>query len=553
MQHSPILIVISICLLTACVSTAPATSIASPTFIVSPTPIGPVATPVAPIAGLPHGTDGYPWWNDSIFYEIFVRSFYDSNGDGIGDLNGLISKLDYLHDLGVSGLWLMPIHPARSYHGYDVTNYYAINPDYGTLDDFKRLLTEAHQRGIRIIIDLVLNHTSNQHPWFKAGLDSQSPFHNWYVWSETDPGQPGWHPAVPDSFYYGFFGDHMPDLNYRNPDVTAKLQDIVRFWLKDVGVDGFRLDAAKYLIEDGTSIQNTDATHQWYRNFRPVYKQLNPQAMTIGEVWDLTPTAAAYAQGDQLDLTFDFDLAQAFILSMRTGRASQARDALKINRANFKPNQFGAFLTNHDQNRVMSQIAADVDKAKLGAMLLLTAPGVPFIYYGEEIGMLGKKPDEDIRTPMQWSSDANGGFTTGKPWRDVNSDYKEKNVATQLNDPNSLLSLYRSLIHLRNQHAALRVGDFNAVTTNNPNVFASLRVSKDEAILVITNLSKKAMSDYSLSLKQSPLASGQYHAAPLMGNASAASLTIDAQGGFDVYKPVAMLSPNSMVILQLQR
>ena len=242
--------------------------------------------PVAPISGLPQGTDGYPWWNDSVFYEIFVRSFYDtSGGDGIGDLNGLIEKLDYLQDLGVTGLWLMPIHPATSYHGYDVKDYYSINPDYGTLDDFKRLLAEAKKRNIRVIIDFVLNHTSQEHPWFVASQDAQSPNRSWYVWSKTDPGQPHWHRAANGDYYYGFFGEHMPDLNYTNPEVTARMEDVARFWLQEIGVDGLRLDAAKYLVEEGTVVQNSDSTHQWYRNFRPEYKQYNPDAMTIGEVW----------------------------------------------------------------------------------------------------------------------------------------------------------------------------------------------------------------------------------------------------------------------------
>src|SRR5574342_674378 len=277
------------------------------------------------------GREEFHWWNDTVFYEIFVRSFYDSDGDGIGDFNGITAKLDYLNDgdpntttdLGVTGLWLMPIHPSPSYHGYDVTDYYAVNPQYGTMDDFKRLLAEAHKRGIRVIIDFVLNHTSDQHPWFAASRDPNSPYRDWYVWSKTDPGTGGWRVAY-SGFYYGSFGDTMPDLNYRNPAVAKQMEDVVRFWLKDVGVDGFRLDAAKYLIEEGTVIQNSDSTHSWYRQFRSFYRNLDPQAMTVGEVWDISPTAASYAEGDQLDLTFDFSLAAAFLTSARAGRADEA-------------------------------------------------------------------------------------------------------------------------------------------------------------------------------------------------------------------------------------
>ena len=524
---------------------------ASPTQTVLPRP---AALPVAPIDGLPQGTDGYPWWNDSVFYEIFVRSFYDtSGGDGIGDLDGLISKLDYLHDLGITGVWLMPVHPAASYHGYDVINYYAINPEYGTLDDFKRLLAEAHRRGIRIMIDFVLNHTSDQHPWFKASLDSHSPFRNWSVWSDTDPGRPGWHPAMRDGFYYGFFGEHMPDLNYTNLDVTAAMENVARFWLHDIGVDGLRLDAAKYLIEEGAVIQNSDLTHQWYKNFRLEYKQYNPNAVTIGEVWDLAPVAADYAQGDQLDLTFDFDLAQAIVSGVRVRRAAGIADAFRVNKNVFKPLQFGSFLTNHDQNRVVSQLAGDVDRAKLAAVLYLTGPGVPFVYYGEELGMIGKKPDEDIRMPMQWTADRNAGFTTGVPWRMPNSDYTTKNVATESADPNSILALYRQLIALRNQHAALRVGEYVEVQTNDSAVFASLRVSKAEAVLIVVNLSTDAVSDYRLSVDSSTVQAGEYRAAPLLSEGTPSNLTINAQGGFANYQPLPTLPAQSYLVLQLQK
>ncbi len=564
MKTRLILISILIVLLTACGGAATTTPapIVPPSPIAplapseTPTPIGPLPTPVSPVIGLPQGTDGYPWWNDTVFYEIFVRSYADSGsesgGDGIGDLNGLISKLDYLKNLGITGMWLMPIQPSPSYHGYDVTDYYGVNPQYGTTDDFKRLMSEAHARGIRVIIDFVLNHTSDQHPWFEAARDPQSPFRDWYVWSKTDPGQAGWHVAA-SGFYYGYFTENMPDLNYRTPEVTEKMTDVARFWLQDMGVDGFRLDAAKYLIEDGTSVQNTDATHQWYKNFRPAYKALNPQALTIGEVWDLTSTASEYAQGDQLDLTFDFDLAKAFILAARTGRAAEAVNALNVSLANFKPLQFGTFLTNHDQNRVMSQIGANLDKAKVGALLYLTAPGVPFVYYGEEIAMSGKKPDEDIRTPMQWSNEANGGFTTGRPWRAVNADYTERNVSAQIDNPDSMLALYRNLIRLRNQHAALRVGDFTAINASHASVFASLRVSKAEAVLIIINLGKDPVKDLTLNLDKSPLAAGDYRAVPLFGDGPIANLSVTTQGGFAKYQPLSSLSGFSGVIVQLQR
>jgi glycosidase len=562
MKRYLLLIIIAIASLAACTTSTPTaapsiTPAAPPTPIITPRPTATATAapvpPVASIAGLPQGTDGYPWWNDTVFYEIFVRSFYDSTGDGIGDLNGLIEKLDYLQDLGVTGLWLMPIHPSPSYHGYDVTDYYDINPDYGTLDDFKRLVAEAKQRNIRVIIDFVLNHTSREHPWFVASQDLQSPYRSWYVWSEADPGQPNWHRAANGAYYYGYFWEGMPDLNYKTAEVTEKMNDVARFWLQDIGVDGLRLDAAKYLIEEGTVIQNSDSTHQWYENFRPEYKAYNPDAMTIGEVWDIVSVSADYAQGDELDLTFDFDLAQAIVTGVRARRADGITRAFKINQGVFQPLQFGSFLTNHDQNRVVSQLAGDVDRAKLAAVIYLTGPGVPFVYYGEELGMIGKKPDEDIRTPMQWTPEKNGGFTTGTPWRLPYSDYAKKNVETESADPNSILTLYRQLIALRNQHAALRVGDYVEVQTSNSEVFAVLRVSQEEAALIVVNLGKEAVSDYGLSVTKSNMKPGEYRAVSMLGSAESATLTVNAQGGFEKFQPLPALPPQSYLVLQVQK
>lgn len=561
-----ILAVSLLALLVACVW-RPAAPTTAPTRPVPPaptaTPTPAKAVPVQPVSGLPTGTDGYPWWNDTVFYEIFVRSFYDSNGDGIGDFNGLTAKLDYLNDgdqqtttdLGVTGLWLMPIHPSPSYHGYDVTDYYDVNPQYGTLDDFKRLLAAAHKRGIRIIIDFVLNHTSREHPWFVQAQDRQSPYRNWYIWSDIDPGFTGpwgekvWHYSS-SGYYYAVFWEGMPDLNYKNPAVTAQMQEVARFWLQDVGVDGFRLDGARHLIEEGAVQADSDLTQAWFKTFRPFYKKINSQAMTVGEVWTTTDVVAKYVQGDQFDLAFDFDLANAFVSSAQNRSADDARLHLALATHLFKPGQFATFLTNHDQNRVMSVLGDDVDQAKAAATLLLTAPGVPFLYYGEEIGLLGRKPDEDIRRPMPWTGEANAGFTTGTPWRAPYIDYEKKNVAAQTNDPNSLLSHYRTLIHLRNEHAALRVGDYQEVDANNQTIFASLRVAKGEVVLVVVNLGQDAVRDVQLALDSGPL-SGQYTVVPILGSGTFAGLTSNASGGFDAY-PLPELPANGSLILQLQ-
>ncbi len=536
----------------SCTSALPQTPPPSP----SPTPESALYT----------GTGGYSWWNDTVFYEIFVRSFYDSNGDGIGDFNGLTAKLDYLNDgdpetttdLGITGLWLMPIFPSPSYHGYDVTDYFAVNPQYGTMDDFTRLLDEAHQRGIRVIIDLVLNHTSDQHAWFiQAKNDSNSPYRDWYIWSATDPNYAGpwgervWH-SSPTGYYYGIFESFMPDLNYNNPEVTKQMDEVVRYWLHDIGVDGFRLDAAKHLIEDGSRQANTSATHQWFENFRPAYKAVNPQAMTVGEFFgDSLQTIASYTQGDQLDLAFNFELASALVSSARDADAHPAINFLKYSDKLLPPLQYAAFLTNHDQNRVMNELGNNVQKAKVAASLLLTSPGVPFIYYGEEIGMLGTKPDENIRRPMQWSAEENAGFTVGHPWRTPDSNYTAFNVAGETNDPESLLSHYRALISLRNTRPALQVGNLNLVSTANPAVFASLRLSQGEAILIVINLGAEPASEYSLSLDNSQLATGHYLALPLIGQVPVAELEVNANGGIVDYRPME-LPPYGTLILQLQ-
>jgi len=541
-------------------ATVPATAAATAALAtVAPSPTLLTAAPVQAVQGLPAGTDGYPWWNDTVFYEVFVRSFYDSNGDGIGDLDGLMAKLDYLQQLGVTGLWLMPIQPSPSYHGYDPTDYYGVNPAYGTLPGFKKLVAAAHQHGMRLIIDFVLNHTSDQHPWFVGSQKPDSPYRNWYIWSKTDPGYVGpwgeevWHQAASGDYYYGIFTASQPDLNYRNPDVTAKMDDVTRFWLLDGGVDGFRLDGAKHLIEEGPVQQNSASTHQWYQAFHTFYKGVNPQAMTVGEInGDPSSVVATYAQGDQLDLGFDFPLATTFLDSARSGRAGDVAQALSADVLTFKPEQFATFLSNHDQNRVMSQLAGKVDKARVAAAMLLTAPGVPFIYYGEEIGMVGLGADEEKRTPMQWTAAANAGFTTGTPWELVNPDFaKGRNVAVETADPNSLLATYRSLIQARNQHAALRVGDLFLPQSGSATVLASLRVSHTETVLSVINLGPDPVTAFSLSLAAGPL-KGHYQAAPILGQGPAGALTANGQGGFENYQPVATLPGYGVLILQLQ-
>jgi glycosidase len=492
-----------------------------------------------------------PWWRNAIFYEIFVRSFYDSNGDGIGDFNGITQKLDYLQQLGINAIWLMPMHPSPSYHGYDVLNYYTVNPDYGTMDDFKRLLSEAHKRNIRIIIDLVLNHTSDQHPFFKDALrGQQSKYHDWYVWSDTDKGI-GWHATEgnPPTYYFGLFCDCMPDLNYRNPDVTAEMEKVVKFWLEDIGVDGFRVDAAKHLIEEGQQVENTRATHEWFKGFYQAYKADNPNAFTVGEVFGADASLAKTYTGNQLDEVFNFEVANSILNSVNGGSNIGINSALTFATQGLPDGDYATFLTNHDQDRVMDQLSNDVYKAKVAASLLLTSPGTPFIYYGEEIGMSGSKPDEEIRRPMQWTSGPNAGFTTGTPWEALDTNIAMANVAKESADPQSLLAHYRSLIQIRNDHSALRDGEFYIVDSGNSALYAALRMNKEETVLVLINLSDQPISDFGLTLKDAVLTDGTYKAETLVGGEQVEGPEVTG-GAFQNYKLIKEISPYSTLIVK---
>lgn len=278
------------------------------------------------------------WWETAIFYEIFVRSFYDSNGDGNGDFNGITAKLDTLNDgdpatdtdLGITAIWLMPIFPSPSYHGYDVTDYYAVNPQYGTMEDFNHLLRECHDRGIRVIIDLVLNHTSSQNPWFiQSNENMQSAYRDWYVWSAEDPGPdaPGWWPGL-TGFYYAYFDAGMPDLNYHNPAVTEEVTRMLNFWLKEIGVDGFRIDAAKHLFEEGNKRENVPETYAWFEEFYRTYKAINPQSYIVGEVSGAGARLVDRYTGDKMDMVFNFEMASGIVNSTRGEAASGINSAI---------------------------------------------------------------------------------------------------------------------------------------------------------------------------------------------------------------------------------
>jgi glycosidase len=478
-----------------------------------------------------------------------VRSFYDSDNDGIGDFNGITEKLDYLQELGITAIWLMPIHPSPSYHGYDVINYYAVNLEYGTLDDFKRLLEEAYKRDIRIIIDLVINHTSSLHPFFvAANSNPNSLYHDWYVWADEIQGT-GWHQGN-HGFYYGLFWDGMPDLNYNNPQVTKFAHRISDYWLSEIGVDGFRVDAAKHLIEQDGQIENTSATHDWYQEYYVTYKSNHPDAYTVGEVFGAGALIATTYE-NQFDHIFNFELASGIVNSVNGESNTGINSALTFTLENIDNGDYATFLTNHDQNRVMSVLNGNEEKAKLAAFMLLTLPGTPYLYYGEEIGMQGKKPDEDIRLPMHWSDEENAGFSGSKPWRGPDPNFPQVNVALQENNPDSLLFHYRELIRLRKAYSALRTGQTILLGTGNSGVYAILRSEGDEHLLILANLTKSPIEDYALTLTDEVFQDGTMTLETLFGNDQGTPLTIK-NNLFNNYKPLGKLSPCQAYVFQLK-
>ena len=351
----------------------------------------------------------------------------------------------------------MPISPSPSYHGYDVVDYFEVNPQFGTRDDFRRFLAECHERGIRVIVDLVLNHSSSRHPQFKQALRGDPSARDSYIFVPADEvptirgpwDQVVWH-EVNGQHYYGVFWEGMPDLNYRTPAVTAEAYRIADFWLRDMGVDGFRLDAVRYIIEDGPEMADTPETLQWLAGCRAHVKSVRPDALTVGEVWTSTEIVSDYIQQGAVDLAFEFDLASAILDAARSGAKDKLAYTLDNVAASYPHGRYATMITNHDQDRVASELDEDAARMKLAASILLTLPGVPFLYYGEEIGQVGEKPDEMIRNPMPWTGGVNGGFTAaGRPWEPLQPGHQRRNVAAQDADPDSLLNHYRKLVRLR--------------------------------------------------------------------------------------------------------
>ncbi len=484
------------------------------------------------------------WWNDSVFYEIFVRSFYDSDGDGIGDIKGLIEKLDYLNDgdpqtitdLGITGIWLMPICQSPSYHGYDVTDYKTIEEDYGTNKDFQLFMKECHKRGIKVIVDFVMNHCSSQHPWFQQAKENKSYYRNWFRWKSSKPsylgpwGQPVWHESG-NEYYFGLFWGGMPDLNYKSKAVRKEMFSLTKYWLEEMKVDGFRCDAVKHIFEEKKIMQNVPETFEWWREFHNYYKKIKPEALTVGEAWDSSDIVIQYLDR-RFDFCFEFDLATSVLYAINNSSAIELKQKIQEIIEIYPYHQYGTFLTNHDQDRVMDQLAFSLEKAKFAASIYLTLPGIPFIYYGEEIGMNGAKPDPNIRRPMQWTASENAGFSESDPWQKLNANFTEFNVEEEQEDANSLWYVYRNMISLRQKHPALRRGTIQILESSNEDIFAILRKYEDDIVLLIYNFGSN-QKEITLSFKRSNLQTGSYELTGIIPGQKPISMITNEVGGCD--------------------
>ena len=444
-------------------------------------------------------------WPHGVKYEIFVLAFADGNGDGKGDLKGLTEKLDYVQNLGVNGIWLMPIMPSPSYHKYDVTDYKEIHPDYGTLDDFKLFVTEAHSRGIHVVVDLILNHTSKQHPWFlEASSGKDSPYRDYYVWADRDSiadeiskktitldsdNITQWHAVNGDveaEHYYGFFSGHMPDLNFDNPKVRNECVDIAKFWLEEMKVDGFRFDAAKHIYPDDRAVDN----HEFWKWYKEELKNIKPDVYLIGEVYSLiAEEVVPYTIG--LPSLFNFEMGDAITNAIVEGKDTVGLIDKYIKQAELfrsvNPDFLDSpILSNHDQNRIASELGNNINKIKVAASILLTLPGAPYIYYGEELGMLGMKPDEFIREPFLWGQDS---YTTSWTVPRFSTETTVQSLALQELDQQSVYHHYKKWIAYRNSSKILTYGNIMAVSGIPNEVIGLKRSFENQSALVLHNIS----------------------------------------------------------------
>jgi maltose alpha-D-glucosyltransferase/alpha-amylase len=489
------------------------------------------------------------WYKRAVFYEVLIRGFYDSNGDGTGDLRGLTQKLDYLQWLGVDCIWLLPIYasPLRD-GGYDISDYLSILPEFGDLGDFVQLIDEAHKRGLRIIADLVMNHTSDQHPWFQASRnDPDGPYGEFYVWSDTklkyqdariifvdtETSNWTWDP-VREQYYWHRFFSHQPDLNFENPAVQEAMLEVLRFWL-DLGIDGFRLDAVPYLFEEeGSNCENLPETHEYLRRVRKEVDILYPDRVLLAEANQWPADVVQYfGNGDECHMAFHFPLMPRIFMAVRREQRYPISEIMAQTPEIPSNCQWGIFLRNHDEltlemvtdeerdymyaeyakdprmkanigirRRLATLLDNSHDQMELFTALLLSLPGSPVLYYGDEIGMgdniyLGDR--DGVRTPMQWSPDRNAGFSTADPQRlylpvimDPVYGYQSLNVEAQTRSTTSLLHWTRRMIETRKRHPTFGMGGYEELGSSNPSILAFVREFGDDVVLCVNNLSRFA-------------------------------------------------------------
>lgn len=453
--------------------------------------------------------------SEGVYYCIFVRSFADSNGDGIGDFNGIAKKLDYLNDgndlttgdLGVTGIWLLPIYPSQTYHGYDVDDYYSTNPDYGTMDDFQNLVNECRKRGISVILDMTCNHSSVYNQWFIDSRNPDDPHRTWYRWiSADDPrysinqqiwGHKVWN-LYKGYYYAGLFGSSMPDYNLDDPALRQEFKNVMKFWL-DKGVAGFRYDAASHVYNSAKTPAGTNSVEKgvaWWKEITSYDRSVRADAFTVGEVWEPTSTRAQYIAG--LGSGFHFDMGTKIVDEIRSGNAGNNSFANGLQGeyeryAESNPDYIDApFLSNHDQNRIAGLLRGQVPQLKLAAAMYVFTEGVPFIYYGEEIGMMGAKPDEQLRTPMMWNKPGRDKLQT--TWESSRYNKNTLTVAEQAKNPDSLLRFYKRIIRIKTAHPALYEGRFKAVNTGNEFVSSWVMECDTEKAFVLHNLSSNTVT-----------------------------------------------------------
>jgi maltose alpha-D-glucosyltransferase / alpha-amylase len=491
------------------------------------------------------------WFKHAVFYEIHVRGFFDGNGDGMGDLRGLAEKLDYLEWLGIDCIWLLPMYasPLRD-GGYDIADFYEIHPDYGTVEDFRSFVEAAHQRQIRVIADLVMNHTSSDHPWFQEARSSpDAPKRDWYVWSDTDerytdarvifvdtePSNWTWDPVAGQYYWHRFFS-HQPDLNYENREVQDEMVRVLRFWL-DLGIDGFRLDAVPYLFErEGTNCENLAETHEYLRRVRAEVDASYPDRVLLAEANQWPEDVVEYfGGGDECHMAFQFPIMPRMFMSLRREDATPMYEILERTPSIPDNCQWGLFLRNHDEltlemvtdderDYMYAEYAKDPrmklnlgirrrlaplldngrDEVELMHAILFSLPGSPVLYYGDEIGMgdnvfLGDR--DGVRTPMHWTGDRNGGFSSADfaqlylpPLMDPVYGYSAVNVEAQLRTPTSRLRWLHRFVELRKEHPVFGLGTYEPLEPSNPRIFAHVRRWEEEIVLCVHNLARSAQA-----------------------------------------------------------